>query len=612
MTNIQDTPISNSLDIQSHTGTHVLKNNTTNIQLSNSVINLSNRDISKFIPILDLGLGFVPCSNKFSKQIPLNEINRIYRILKIKLFFLSKNNPPRTKLKFLPKSNWNPPGNFPRIRKTIAKLKSMIYKFKFRQVTNKFQNFSNKNIALVKELKDIQDIVIKKADKGSNIVVMDKEAYINEGLRQLNDTKFYVRLNNPMFQETALEIESLLLTLKKKKFINEKQRCFLTPKNPRRRKFYLLPKIHKEISKWPSPFMPSGRPIISDCGSETYEVSGYIDHFLQPIAQNHFSFLKNSNDFVSLIKNSPIKDESIFVTADIESLYTNIDTAFGITKIKEAFDRNKDENRPDELILKLLHICLTKNDFTFDNKIFLQTQGTAMGKRFAPSYANIVLQEFDTKLNNYKLPITFYKRYIDDIFFVWNHTKSELDNFITFANSILPFIKLTFVTSIESVSFLDLTLFKANNTIQTKVFFKPTDSHLLLHFNSSHPRHTFRGIIKSQLIRFKRLCSKNTDFEQAANTLFTELKKRGYKRKFLDSVKYDITNTDNPAANKPNSDENKDLLPILLPYSQQYLTLGKDIRNMINTELTDLNINPFIAFTKGKSLANLLIRADLK
>ena len=43
-------------------------------------------------------------------------------------------------------------------------------------------------------LRDIQkrdDIIIKPADKGSAVVVMDKTTYIQEAERQLSDCRFY-------------------------------------------------------------------------------------------------------------------------------------------------------------------------------------------------------------------------------------------------------------------------------------------------------------------------------------------------------------------------------------------------------------------------------------
>ena len=47
----------------------------------------------------------------------------------------------------------------------------------------------------LKSLKKRNDIVIKSAE-GSATVVMDRDWYINECLRQLNDTKFYRPLDN--------------------------------------------------------------------------------------------------------------------------------------------------------------------------------------------------------------------------------------------------------------------------------------------------------------------------------------------------------------------------------------------------------------------------------
>jgi hypothetical protein len=41
------------------------------------------------------------------------------------------------------------------------------------------------------ELTTKPDIIIKKADKGSAVVVMNTTDYLREGLRQLQDRKFY-------------------------------------------------------------------------------------------------------------------------------------------------------------------------------------------------------------------------------------------------------------------------------------------------------------------------------------------------------------------------------------------------------------------------------------
>ncbi|PJE77742.1 hypothetical protein CI610_03332 [invertebrate metagenome] len=69
------------------------------------------------------------------------------------------------------------------------------------------------------------------------------------------------------------------------------------------------------------------------------------------------------------------------------------------------------------------------------------------------------------------------------------------------------------------------------------MFFKPTDSHQLLHKKSFHPKHSFKGIIKSQIIRFHRICTRESDFNNAVKILFRALRNRNYSYRFLRKIK---------------------------------------------------------------------------
>ena len=50
---------------------------------------------------------------------------------------------------------------------------------------------TNSEYKIIENLKENNSIVIKKSDKGSNIVILDREYYIKEAMRQLSDKKFY-------------------------------------------------------------------------------------------------------------------------------------------------------------------------------------------------------------------------------------------------------------------------------------------------------------------------------------------------------------------------------------------------------------------------------------
>ena len=53
-------------------------------------------------------------------------------------------------------------------------------------------------------------------------------------------------------------------------------------------RFYLFPKILKRLHKVP------GRPVISNCGYFTENISSFVDYHLQPLVK---SFIKDWNDF---------------------------------------------------------------------------------------------------------------------------------------------------------------------------------------------------------------------------------------------------------------------------------------------------------------------------
>ena len=517
-------------------------------QLGKTVINLSKTHFGPSeYDLLEKGLNFIPTPKYITKTPILEAATKFARRLKLAYHF--RNSSYRVQQKFIPTSTWSPKDeNMPKeILETIEKINSDLSDLTIPYHRN---NLNVAEIAALKNIRKTPDIIIKPADKGSATVILDKQNYINEGYRQLGDNRYYEKIQNPIFLETGLKVNEILLDLLSKKFISEKQFEYLkSPEEPRPRQFYMLPKIHKPLDKWPVVNMPPGRPIISDCSSESYRVSEYIDHFLQPLASKHDSYLKDTSDFLNKLKQVKINENSLIVTMDVESMYTNIDHESGLAAVKNAFENNPDPLRPDQHILDLLELSLKKNDFQFNGETFLQIKGTAMGKKYAPSYANIFMAHFETQALKkcYLKPSVFF-RFLDDIFCVWDHGRENLGTFLEIFNSHHPAVKLTANIQEFSNDFLDVTIFKGpllkeKGIFDTKVYFKPTDTHQLLHKASFHPRHTFKGILKSQILRFYRICSQNSDFDSACSLVFKALSSRGYSKRSLRYIKSQTVNS---------------------------------------------------------------------
>ena len=271
--------------------------------------------------------------------------------------------------------------------------------------------------------------------------------------------------------KSLLDIRSISATLDKLRrtgYISKKQLENLEPPNtPRPRLLYLLPKIHKAKAKWPQHQMPPGRPIISVCNSESYKIAEYIDHCLVPFAVTHDSYIKNTTDFIDKVIGIEIPRDALLFSMDVESFYTNIDNNSGIKAIKQTFLRKPDFDRPDVDILVLLKISLEHNDFLFDSNWNLQIFGIAMGKRFAPNYANLFMAEWGKQaLRKCKILPLFYLRYLDDIFGIWTLGDDEYRVFLDTLNIHQNCVKLTSVTSKQSTDFLDTTIFKGNALIR--------------------------------------------------------------------------------------------------------------------------------------------------
>lgn len=100
-----------------------------------------------------------------------------------------------------------------------------------------------------------------------------------------------------------------------------------------------------------------------------------------------------------------------------------------------------------------------------------------------------------------------YFRYLDDIFGIWHHDCESFNQFLQLADSYHQHICVKATIAYDQINFLDTTVcftsLQGRKQLNTKIYiFKSTDTRTLLHKTSYHPKHTFKGLIKSQLIRF--------------------------------------------------------------------------------------------------------------
>ena len=165
---------------------------------------------------------------------------------------------------FVEKSDWQPraPKQGRDLETFISSVESDIAKHK--PPLPKHDNLKPSERSALHRLKKREDIIIKPADKGSAVVVMDREHYISEAERQLNDSTFYKALDHDPTHEFAKKVADAVSEMLNGDHISEKNAIYLTVDQPKPGRFYLLPKIHKAGNP--------GRPIVSANGHPTEKI----------------------------------------------------------------------------------------------------------------------------------------------------------------------------------------------------------------------------------------------------------------------------------------------------------------------------------------------------
>ena len=226
---------------------------------------------------------------------PSGEINRFelnkdlhefVRRMNCKAYFrkYGEGNLDRKDMRFKCKSKWMPDVVDPALSLSLENLERRI--LSINEGGRNYSNLDKEGRMTLKDLKSYEDIVIKSADKGSAVVVWGREDYCREASEQLTDELVYDRVNdNPLGRVTTL-IDEKLRELVGAGKITEENRRYLKGKNVVLGHFYLLPTIHKRVMNVP------GRPVVSNCGTATEEISEFVDFHLQPVVSCCLMLLK--------------------------------------------------------------------------------------------------------------------------------------------------------------------------------------------------------------------------------------------------------------------------------------------------------------------------------
>ena len=250
----------------------------------------------------------------------------------------------------------------------------------------------------LRHLSKNRNIAIQKANKGNTIVILDKISYISAIEEILNDHIKFSNLDIPAGKEinykTILEkrITSDPKLLKDKEIIDNATYKNIKPVGSRPGVLYRLGKVHKEAKNG----LPLFRPILSAIGTLTYRLAKYVLTFLTPLTQNEYTVTDSFHFAEQICKQDPNLYMAIL---DVDSLFTNIplDETIDICIDSLCKDDENSPKIPKDVSRNLLTTISKEPFFMFNNKVYKQIDGVAMGSRLGPALANIFMCSFEKK-----------------------------------------------------------------------------------------------------------------------------------------------------------------------------------------------------------------------
>ena len=155
---------------------------------------------------------------------------------------------------------------------------------------------------------------------------------------------------------------------------------------------------------------------------------------------------------------------------------------------------------------------------------------------------------------------------------------------------------------------LDLVIFIHNNKLHTKENRKDTAANSYLQYGSAHPSYTFKGIVKSQMYRLRRLCSRDEDYVAAIDGLRERCKNSSYDMEVVENILKDapdIVRNINQKKKPKESDDVYKIRWVTMSHSAAEKETEKFVTDM-NAALKNQNVAFEVIKTTAPTIGKLL------
>ena len=194
------------------------------------------------------------------------------------------------------------------------------------------------------------------------MVVWEREDYLKEAYKQLEDREVYEEVSNDP-NVLVHTIIKALVKIRLRGDLSSDTLNYFAVEDQKFARFHLLPKIHKRLHNVP------GRPVISNCGFYTGNISSFLGYHLQPLAQEVKSYIKDTNHFFKKIKKlGNLPDGAILSTMDVVGLYPNIPHGEALASVRKFLETRDNKQISSDTLTERAEVVLKNNIFEFETE----------------------------------------------------------------------------------------------------------------------------------------------------------------------------------------------------------------------------------------------------
>ena len=250
------------------------------------------------------------------------------------------------------------------------------------------------------------------------------------------------------------------------------------------------------------------------------------------------------------------------------------------------FNKEYDLNITKTDVIELLEVATKNQLFQFEGNLYEQVDGVAMGSPLGPLMANTFMCNIEEQLINQNKMPAFYNRYVDGTLSKMPDVSSASE-FLSTLNGIHPSVSFTMeLEDNGKLPFLGMVIIRNGPRLDTKVYRKPTDTGLLLHYQSHVDAKYKHSLLKTMLNRAFKLSSNWQFFHQECERLKGIFARLHYPETLVENtIRHFIETkvTENACPKQRVSDERDAPVRIVLPFKDQKSA------NAVRHQLGDLN-----------------------